>query len=145
MAFSNQPPNMARSRSTNHLKTTRIHFTCTHSEEVPESFGRFLLEKRPEQSTYSAVPDLREAPLRCCCNGMENEEATWRSGCKRWCVKPRFLRWISYSLLFEVANPVPWVFALYLHKLLRLSAPTTSNTTTFGLDSWQMQNINKIK
>ena len=47
--------------STDHLKTIRIHLTCTHSEKVPESFGRFLLEKRPEQSTYCRPRSERSA------------------------------------------------------------------------------------
>ena len=72
--------------STDHLKIVRIHLTCT--QKVPKSLvwtpdGSFWKNARSKAPT--AVPDLREAPLRCCCNGMENEPATWRSGCKRWC------------------------------------------------------------
>jgi len=46
----------------------------------------------------------------------------------------------SYSLLFEVANPVPWVFVLY-SQAAASERTNHQQHTTFGLDSWQMQNI----
>ena len=60
--------------------TSLVH-TLRRCRKVSD--GSFWKNARSKAPT--AVPDLREAPLRCCCNGMENEPATWRSGCKRWC------------------------------------------------------------
>jgi hypothetical protein len=57
--------------------------------------------------------------------------------------KPRFLRWISYSLLFEVASTLG--ICIVFAQAAASERTNHQQHTTFGLDSWQMQNINKIK
>ena len=81
----------------------------------------------------TAVPDLREAPLRCSYNGMENGPATWRWG-RKMMSKPKFLRYISYSRpTFSGREPCTFGNLGYLCKLQTLITPTTSNTPTLGL------------
>ena len=79
----NEPPNMARSRSTDHPKTVRLHPTCT----LREGAGKFRTVPfgKPSGAKH-LLPSQREALLRCCCNGMEN---VWRRGCKKWCGNPQ--------------------------------------------------------
>jgi hypothetical protein len=52
--------------------------------------------------------------------------------------KPRFLRWISYSLLFEVASTLG--ICIVFAQAAASERTNHQQHTTFGLDSWQMQN-----